>query len=71
MTFREFLSKKVDLDRLQLNKTFVGKSKTNLDPVAPDLVVPVVVQVFGPFVKYCVKEMTSASLVTQGRPICS
>jgi len=37
-TFREFLSKKVDLDGLQLGKTFVGKFKDNLDPVTPDLV---------------------------------
>ena len=71
MTFREFLSKKVDLDGLQLDKTFVGRSKANLDPVAPDLVASDVVQIFGPFVKYCVEQMTSASLVTQGRPICS
>ena len=32
------LSEKVDLDGLQLGKTFVGKSKDNLDPVTPDLV---------------------------------
>ena len=32
----DFLFKKVDLDGLQLGKTFVGKSKDNL--VAPDLV---------------------------------
>jgi len=52
-TFREFLSEKVDLDGLQLGKTFVGKSKDNLDPVTPDLVAAdSVIRTFGPFVKY-------------------
>ena len=68
VTFRQFLSQKVRLDVLQLDKTFVGKSKTNLDPVAPDLVVADVIQTFGPFVKYFVEQMT-ARLVTQGRPM--
>ena len=71
MTFREFLSKKVDLDGLQLGKTFVGKSKDNLDPVTPDLVTADVIRTFGPFVKYFVEQMTPARLVTQGRYICS
>ena len=60
MTFREFLSKKVDLDGLQLGKTFVGKSKDNLDPVTPDLVAADVIRTFGPFVKYFVEQMTPA-----------
>jgi len=69
--FQEFLSKKVDLDDLQLGKTFVGKSKDNLDPVTPDLVAADVIRTFGLFVKYFVEQMTPARLVTQGRPICS
>ena len=52
MTFREFLSQKVDLDGLQLGKTFVGKSKDNLDSVTPDLVAADVIRSFGSFVKY-------------------
>jgi len=71
VTFRELLSTKVDLDGLQLGKTFVGKSKDNLDPVTPDLVAADVIRTFGPFVKYFVEQMTPARLVTQGRPICS
>ena len=66
VTFREFLSQKVDLGGLQLGKTFLGKSKDNLDPVTPDLVAADVIRTFGPFVKYFVKEMTPARLVTQG-----
>ena len=64
MTFREFLSKKVDLDGLQLGKIFVGKSKDNLEPVTPDLVAADVIRTFGPFVKYFVEQMTPARLVT-------
>ena len=71
MTFREFLSKRVHLDRLQLGKTFVGKSKDNLDPVTADLVAAHVIRAFEPFVKYFVEQVTPARLVTQGRPICS
>jgi len=70
VTFREFLSEKVDLDGLQLDKTFVGKSKDNLDPVIPDLVAADVICTFGPFVKYFVEQMTPARLVTQGRRLC-
>jgi len=67
----QFLSKKVDLDGLQLGKTSVGKSKDNLDPATPDLVAADVIHTFGLFVKYFVEQMTPARLVTQGRPICS
>ena len=51
VTFWEFLSKKVDLDGLQLGKTFAGKSKDNLDPMTPDLVAADVIHTFGQFVK--------------------
>ena len=72
VTFREFLSSKFDLDGLELDKSFVGRSKENLDPVAPDLVAANVIQTFGPFAKYHVKELTSTSRVTQGRlMLCS
>ena len=46
--FQEFLSKKVYLDGLQLGNTFVGKSKDNLDPVAPDLVAADVIHTLEP-----------------------
>ena len=47
VTFREFLSQKVDLDGLRLENTFVGRSKDSLDSVAPDLVAADVIQTFG------------------------
>ena len=68
VTFREFLSQRVDLDGLHLDNTFVRRSKDSLDSVAPDLVAADVIQTFGPFVKYYVEQMTSARLVTPGRP---
>ena len=69
VTFQEFLSSRVDFDGLELDKSFVGRSKENIDPVALDLVAADVIQTFGPFVKYHVKEMTSARHVIQGRPM--
>ena len=68
MTFREFLASKIELDGLELDKTFVGRSKESLDAVAPDLVAAIVVQTFGPFVKYYVQEIipTSSRSMTKG-----
>ena len=37
---------RVDSDGLELDKSFVERSKESLDPVAPDLVVADVIQIF-------------------------
>ena len=37
---------RVDFDGLELDKSFVERSKESLDPVAPDLVVADVIQIF-------------------------
>ena len=37
---------RVDFDGLELDKSFIERSKENRDPVAPDLVVADVIQIF-------------------------
>ena len=37
---------RVDFDGLEFDKSFVERSKESLDPVAPDLVVANVIQIF-------------------------
>ena len=67
VTFREFLCSKFDLHGRtprELDKTFVGRSKEKLDLVGADLVAADVVQTFGPYVKYLVKEVNS--IMTDG-----
>lgn len=62
VTSRRFLSSKVDLCQpipRKLDKTFVGRSKEKLDLVDADLSAADVVQNFGPYVKYLVKEKAS------------
>ena len=62
---------RVDFDGLELDKSFVERSKESLDPVAPDLVVANVIQIFR--AKCCevwiMSEMIFTSHVTQGRPM--
>ena len=70
LTFRQFLSNKVDFEETELDQTFVGKSKDKLDLVSADLVAADVIQTFGPYVKYLVNSNpTVRPSGAQGRPM--
>ena len=66
VTFRRFYHKEMKeqpgVDSLVLDSTFVGRSKDSLDAVDSDLRVLDVTGMFGPFAKFCVKDLERLTL---------